>query len=262
MNYTITINQFAGEKYFPDLDIIDLAIFDYLQKFYPSADKFNDIHGIWFWVSHKKIIEDMPKLKINSKAGIIRRINNLVDCDILERHPESQQLSKSYYRIGENWNLLIKIDTSQSKSTGGINENQEPPLDENQDNPNTNINPNTNDPINGDWKNDFNIYLFQLRETYKELLKDEKWLGTQRKFHPNLDIKLTLEKACVNYWSTKEAWEYKKRKKSKTINWRLTLTNSLDTAGNKVYLLKESQKPIENYPQYQDLTNYKLNDRS
>jgi uncharacterized phage protein (TIGR02220 family) len=147
MNYTITINQYAGEIHFPELDIIDLAIFDYISRFYASADKFNDISGIWIWISHKKIIQDMPKLKINSKAGIIRRINNLVDCEILERHPESQQLSKSYYRIGKNWGLLTKIDPSQSKSTGAINENQEAPLDENQDNPNTNINPNTNDTI-------------------------------------------------------------------------------------------------------------------
>jgi len=155
MNYFININQIASETYFPKLDIIDLAIFDYICNFYPSSDKYTDNDGIWFWISHTKVINDMPILKIKTKTGIINRINNLINYKILERHPKSKELGKSYYKTGINWNMLIKIDnylstkidTSQRKLRAPLNENCEGPLNENCEYYNTNIYPNTNDQI-------------------------------------------------------------------------------------------------------------------
>ena len=40
------------------------------------------------------------------------------------------------------------------------------------------------------WRNDFEIYLSELREAYKKLIIDEKFIKQQEKFHPNLDVKI------------------------------------------------------------------------
>lgn len=130
MNYAININQYAGEKYFPELDIIDLAVYDYISKFYPMSEKYTDALGIWFWISHSKVIQDMPKLKIKSKSGILKRINNLVDSGIIDRHPNSKVLGRSYYKIGDNFDLLTKVDPYGRKYAGTTDESTQVPTDE------------------------------------------------------------------------------------------------------------------------------------
>lgn len=260
MNYTIEINQFAGEKHFPDLDIIDLAIFDYIRKFYPSTEKYTDTLGVWFWISHKKIIDDMPKLKIKSKAGIIKRVNNLIDVGIIDRHPNIKNIGRSYYKVGAKWDLLTKFTPSQQESTPPINENQEGGINENQEDYNTIIDNNTNDSIIN-WRNDFEKYKSDLREVYETLINDPVFIKERETFHPNLNIKQTLRKACIDYWSTKEAWQ--KRKKSKyEINWKRTLTNALTSKMNQVWKERNAEQPTHTpsstAPSYYntDLENY------
>ena len=84
------------------------------------------------------------------------------------------------------------------------------------------------------WRDSFEIYLEELRLEYKKLINDPEFISSQEKFHPNIDIKLSLEKACVNYWATEAGWKKKKsERKTKNINWKSTLTNAIDL--NKVY---------------------------
>ncbi|MFW6275309.1 MAG: DUF6291 domain-containing protein [bacterium] len=99
-------------------------------------------------------------------------------------------------------------------------------------NNNVNVNDNVNKNDNT-WRNDFEIYKSELREVYKELLNDSKFISEQEKFHPGVDIKLSLEKACTNFWATEAGWKHKKKQRSKEINWKTTLTNAIDL--NKVY---------------------------
>lgn len=49
------------------------------------------------------------------------------------------------------------------------------------------------------WRDDFEIYKNELRKAYKTLLQDDAWISTQQRFNPNLNIALSLEKACVNF---------------------------------------------------------------
>lgn len=95
------------------------------------------------------------------------------------------------------------------------------------------------------WKDDFDIYKSELREEYLKLIKDKEFIKTQEKFHPNLDIQLSLEKACTNFWATEAGWRHKKKKRSKEINWKTTLTNAIDL--NKVYKPKDEQKAGKSY---------------
>ena len=86
-----------------------------------------------------------------------------------------------------------------------------------------------------DWRSDFSIYLNDLHTAHKQVLNDLEFMDTQQKFHPGMDIKLTLEKVITNFWGTEEGWKHKKKGKIKEINWRITLLNALDLKGNKVW---------------------------
>lgn len=102
-------------------------------------------------------------------------------------------------------------------------------------------------PKESNWRGSFEVYLAELNKVYHELLNDSEWLDLMQKYHKNLDIKMTLEKAVVTYWSTEEAWEYKRKKKSKKLNWKSTLTKAISLNINKVWLLpynQQSQQPI------------------
>lgn len=125
--YTILINQFAAIENDLDLDIIDLAIFDYIKDFSGSnyCSKIATPEGTYFWLSHKKIIQDLPLLKIKSSQGIIKRIANLINNGIFEKHPNCELYGKTLYKAGVNYDLLIfgkSVDTPQRKFRGGQTE--------------------------------------------------------------------------------------------------------------------------------------------
>ena len=89
------------------------------------------------------------------------------------------------------------------------------------------------------WKNDFQIYISQLRTEYNKLIVDSEFILTQEKYHPNVDIKLSIEKACVNFWATEAGWIHKRKSRVNEINWKSTLTKAIDL--NKVYKDKSAQ---------------------
>jgi len=90
--------------------------------------------------------------------------------------------------------------------------------------------------ININWKKDFNIYLSELKIAYQEIVKDESLITEQRKFYPNIDILLTLEKSYTNFWATEAGWKNKKKARTVSIDWRATFINSLAQKMNHVYL--------------------------
>ena len=58
------------------------------------------------------------------------------------------------------------------------------------------------------------------------------------RLNPNVDILLTLEKCCVNYWGTEAGWNNKKKSKSEP-NFRMTLQNAVSSKINYVYKNRE-----------------------
>lgn len=118
MKYTITINQLVAVNDFPDLDIIDMAIWDYLYAFFINAETIDDEFGKWHWLSHSKLIEDMPLLQLTSRQAIFKRMNKLIEINVIERHPNSEKLKRSYYkpsvRFHEN---VIKIKRKPQLTT-------------------------------------------------------------------------------------------------------------------------------------------------
>lgn len=89
------------------------------------------------------------------------------------------------------------------------------------------------------WKDNFEIYKDQLRKVYAELISDKSFIEEQERFNPNVDIKLSMEKSCTNYWATEAGWKNKKSSKTKVIDWKATLVNAISL--NKVYKQKSEQ---------------------
>ena len=97
------------------------------------------------------------------------------------------------------------------------------------------------------WKNDFEIYKAESKKAHDKLVNDPSFIKEQARFNPNVDIKLTLEKAYVNYWGTEAGWKKKKASRSNEIDWKRTFINAIGI--NKVYYQKsESNKPITKLP--------------
>lgn len=88
-----------------------------------------------------------------------------------------------------------------------------------------------NDTIN--WRNSFEKYKEELNIAVNTLLNDKEWIAEREKFHPKLDIKLSMEKAYRDFWVTEAGWKHKKKSKSNDINWKSTFNSAIEM--NKVY---------------------------
>lgn len=134
MKYTILINQYAAVTNGLNLDLIDLAIFDFIKDFANSQScvKMQTPEGAYFWVSHKLVLEAMPLLNIKTNQGLIKRIDNLINAGILRKHPNCDRCRQTLYAFGENYDLLAfanidlqpttKVDNPQQKLMGTPNE--------------------------------------------------------------------------------------------------------------------------------------------
>lgn len=96
------------------------------------------------------------------------------------------------------------------------------------------------------WRTDYKIYLDQLKEEYTSLLHDQEWLQEKKKFNPGVNIQLSLEKACVEFWATEAGWKHKKQSRSQNLDWRSTLTNALSLKSNRVYETTGNGKTANN----------------
>lgn len=85
------------------------------------------------------------------------------------------------------------------------------------------------------WKDDFDIYLSELREAFRDVQKNDKWLKQQQSFYPKVDIIKSIEKSCVNFWGTEAGWKHKKKSRYKSVDWNSTFANSISQNQNKVY---------------------------
>lgn len=111
----------------------------------------------------------------------------------------------------------------------------------NNDNNDNNDNKEEVEDKNKGWRDDFEIYLNEATESYEKIIKDADFIKDREKYHPNIDIKLSLEKSFKDYWSTEAAWSKRKKGKSKTLDWLSTFRNSLDQKMNQVYKPRQNQ---------------------
>jgi hypothetical protein len=124
MKYTISINQYAVVEAGLELDIIDLAILDFIRDFANSTacTKFHTPEGEFLWIAHQLILDNMPLLKIKTKQGVINRIDKMIQADVLRKHPNCEIYGKTLYTFGSNYDAIF-FYTPKQNFRGGLNEN-------------------------------------------------------------------------------------------------------------------------------------------
>ena len=183
---------------------------------------------------------------ILTSAGIQRRF-----LEVTKRR-KRVEIGKQHMLLHDNdvnvYNNIVYVDINSQGDVINDNINPQSKVKESKvKNSNTPLPPNKGIEGEISWKKDFEVYKNDLRKKYKELTKDKDWIEQQQSYYPNVDILKSLEKACLNYWSTEAGWANKKRKRTKSINWKTTLANALSLPANKVY--KNNYQNAEKEPQ-------------
>ena len=60
-------------------------------------------------------------------------------------------------------------------------------------------------------------------------------MAERERFNPGVDISLTLEKACKEYWATEAGWLHKKKGRGKTICWKRIFEFAISQKQNRVW---------------------------
>lgn len=273
MKYTILINQYAAVNSGLDLDLIDLAIFDFIKDFANCAScvKMHTPEGIYFWISHKLILEAMPLLNIKTSQGMIKRIDNLIKAGILQKHPNCELYNKTLYCFGENYELLTftekaariltGVDTPKQKLMPPINESLGVPINEslgyNSNNIDNTINDNENTPNNpvvGDLfpeqqdleKDKKRTSIFRNSDVYKLVKFGADGVNDYSEFE-KLFATPEFEKVdLIYYFHTVADWsETKQGAKRTRTGWIATVRNFIrgDIEKKKLHLKPEYQAP-------------------
>ena len=106
-----------------NVDVIDMSIFDFIKQ-YAHTDKCMKLQtetGTYYWVAHTTIINQMPILGISTGAGIVKRINKLIDAGLLARHPNCDMMRKTFYKFGPNYyKISFTTDNESSQPTTNV----------------------------------------------------------------------------------------------------------------------------------------------
>ena len=107
------------------------------------------------------------------------------------------------------------------------------------------------------WRESFEVYCNECRSAYSALLNNSEWLAERQRYNPNVDVRLSLEKAVVEFWLTEAGWKNKKQARSKTINWKQTFINALGNKYNRIYQPRQQTKrtAMEDYHNNENYAN-------
>jgi len=87
------------------------------------------------------------------------------------------------------------------------------------------------------------------QEEYEKIISDSAWIQGRIEFHGKLNILLSIKKAHIDYWSTKEGWKKIKSRKGESIDWRATWANALTMKSNQVWL-KDGESNVSTDPSH------------
>lgn len=85
------------------------------------------------------------------------------------------------------------------------------------------------------WRDSFDVYLQSCREAWCRWTRDKEWMAERERFNPGVDVSLTLEKACKEYWATEAGWLHKKKERGKTIDWKRIFESTISQKQNRVW---------------------------
>ena len=248
MKYNITINQkqVIDNGLIDNLDIIDLAIFDFVYHFFNSdfEDKVTFTkNGVEYTEIRPALLErEMPLLKIGTKRTFINRMNNLINAGLIERYENNSNENRSGYKKGVNFSMF-EFDKPTKINSQGYENDFTPPMKTDSHNNNINnnsINDNKEVVEKKEWREDFTAYLNLVNQAKRDLLLDSEYKAYIEKYYPNADYENSVGKLVDGFWGKKEGWEYNKNKrKGKTINMISALKKNMDKRDRIVYKQKQ-----------------------
>jgi len=102
------------------------------------------------------------------------------------------------------------------------------------------------------WKTSYDIYVKIHDEEYSRIVSDNEWIEKLKHLNPSLNILLSLENA-KEYWRSEEGWKYKKKQKTKDLNWEATYRNAVRMPMNRVFLEKGSvSNPMPSFSKFRE----------
>lgn len=120
--YNIYINQYAIIENNLNIDIIDASIFCFIDAFSKKSKVKTTIYEgkVYYYISWKELVRQMPILGISSRSGIFKRIKNLIDADLIESHPDNGTTGGlTFYAFGAKSEVLF---FGYSKPSGSVYE--------------------------------------------------------------------------------------------------------------------------------------------
>lgn len=108
MKWNINIYQAAVIENGWNLDIVDMAILEVIKSFILSGNC--HIQQVeeeqFYWVSHVKILSELPIVKITSPQGLKKHIDKLITEGLLTRSESCRKMGKTLYGLGPKMELL------------------------------------------------------------------------------------------------------------------------------------------------------------
>lgn len=120
--YAITLRkevEINGKNVIKKIDCTDLVILRWFVDFYPNMKKINVDGREYAWISHGKLLEDLPIIDI-SKRSFIERMKKLVEFGILDYKLIKKGGTFSVYTFGENYKYMV---SSERPSQEGMQSN-------------------------------------------------------------------------------------------------------------------------------------------
>lgn len=117
MKYTILINQRVVAQMGLKLDLVDLALFDFIKSYLHSTSctRFLDNGREYGWIDPNLVIKEMPILGIGSTRGINLRIDNLINAGLIQRAENNQAAKKSFFCMGPRFDEYEGFVASNSE---------------------------------------------------------------------------------------------------------------------------------------------------
>jgi hypothetical protein len=91
------------------------------------------------------------------------------------------------------------------------------------------------------WRKSFEAYSIEEKAALSALQQDGPWIAEKERLNPGLDVRLSLEKAHLEFWGIEAGWKHKKKSKAQEIDWRATYTKALSLPSNRVWRQKSQQ---------------------
>ena len=110
--YAMTLRkevEINGKKVLKKIDCTDLVILRWFVDFYPNMKKINIDNREYAWLTHGKLLEDIPIIDIN-KRSFIDRMKKLVEFGILDYKLIKKGGTFSVYTFGENYKYMVSSE--------------------------------------------------------------------------------------------------------------------------------------------------------